>query len=81
MVRAAPLLPTRSEEDLPNTGFEAGGHLGGVLTELAQAFSFDLDAENAQDEDAQWPMGRTMAFVAMSSAVLWVVILYIISVL
>ncbi len=55
--------------------------MGGVLSELAKAFSFDLDAANVLDDDAKWPMGRTMAFVAMSSAVLWVVILYIISVI
>ena len=78
MVRAAPLLPTRSDED---TGFEAEGLMGGVLAELTQAFSFDLDPANIQDDDAKWPMGRTMAFVAMSSAALWVLILYIISVI
>ncbi len=55
--------------------------MGGVLNELAQAFSFDLDQANVQDDDAKWPMGRTMAFVAMSSAALWALILYIISVI
>ena len=81
MVRAAPLLPARSEEDLPANGFDAAGLMGGVLAELAQAFTFDLDAADVQDEEAKWPMGRTMAFVAMSSAALWVLILYIVSVI
>lgn len=81
MVRAAPLLPAHSDENLPDTGFEPQGLMGGVLNELAQAFSFDLDQANVQDDDAKWPMGRTMAFVAMSSAALWALILYIISVI
>lgn len=79
MVRAAPLLP--ADENLPDTGFEAGGLVGGVLSELAQAFSFDLDQANVEESDEKWPMGRTLAFVAMSSAALWVLILYFISVI
>ena len=43
-----------------------------VMADLTLAFALDID--QAQTDEEKWPLGRTTAFVVLSSAALWALI-------
>jgi hypothetical protein len=38
------------------------------------AFAFKIDLANAQADETKWPMSRTSAFVVLTGAALWALI-------
>jgi len=48
--------------------------MGQVLTDLANAFSLDIDLQTAHADEPMWPMGRTLALAIVLSAALWILI-------
>jgi hypothetical protein len=50
-----------------------------VMAELTLAFA--LDIARAHADEPKWPLGRTMAFVVLSSAALWALIAELISII
>ena len=42
-----------------------------AMTDLSRAFALDIDQVQVE---AKWPLGRTFAFVLLSSVVLWALI-------
>ncbi|MGC9953110.1 MAG: hypothetical protein ABSD21_02375 [Rhizomicrobium sp.] len=43
-----------------------------VMADLALAFALDID--QAQADEAKWPIGHTLAFAILTSAALWALI-------
>ena len=74
MVRAPPLVPIHIDQTHPEAGLEAGGPMGQVLTDLANAFSLDIDLQTTHTDEPMWPMGRTLALAIVLSAALWILI-------
>jgi len=48
--------------------------MGQVLTDLANAFSLDIDLQTTHTDEPMWPMGRTLALAIVLSAALWILI-------
>ena len=70
MVRAAPFVEI-SEGDV-SSAIGLDRPMDQVMADLALAFALDID--QAQADEEKWPMGRTVAFVILTSAALWALI-------
>jgi hypothetical protein len=70
MARTAPSVVVPKGDVLSGIGSDRP--MDQVMADLALAFALDID--QAQADQEKWPMGRTLAFVILTSAALWALI-------
>ena len=74
MGRTAPfVVAPKSDPRLPS-GIGEELRMDKVMAELTLAFARDVEIANAQSAGERWPMAWSLAFVVVSSAVLWVLV-------
>ena len=82
MGRTAPfVVAPKSDPSLPlDTGdFGEELRMDKVMSDLALAFARDLEIADAKPVGEKWPMAWSLAFVVVSSAVLWTLIAVVIA--